>query len=73
MLRDANAFSFDLAHADLVLKGKEYLSENDPDVILLDLSLPDSSGLETFYSILGLTEKSPIILMTGLENFLLKG
>ncbi len=47
MLKDAKDFSFDLAHSDSVLKGKEYLSQNGPDVILLDLSLPDSSGLET--------------------------
>lgn len=66
MLKDAKDFSFDLA--DSVLKGKEYLSGNDPDVILLDLSLPDSSGIETFYEILGQTSKVPIILMTGLED-----
>jgi PAS domain S-box-containing protein len=68
LLKDAKDCSFDLAHADSVLKGKEYLSGNDPDVILLDLSLPDSSGIGTLYTVLGQTAKVPIILMTGLED-----
>ena len=68
MLKDTRDISFDLEHADSVSRGKEYLSDNEPDVILLDLSLPDSSGLETLYSIQVQAAKAPIILMTGLED-----
>lgn len=43
---------------------------NDPgiDAILLDLSLPDSSGIETFYKIRSLAVSVPTVVYTGLDD-----
>ncbi len=38
------------------------------DVILTDLGLPDSQGLDTLQKLLQVTQATPIIVMTGLDN-----
>ena len=49
-------------------KGIDILREREVDVILLDLSLPDSFGLETFEEIKAQAEAVPIIVLTGLDD-----
>jgi CheY-like chemotaxis protein len=39
-----------------------------PDIILLDLSLPDSIGLDTFYTMFGAHPHLPIIVLTGMKD-----
>ena len=69
--RDANGsrdVSYELAHKEMLRDALKYLSENAVDVILLDLSLPDSKGLETVKK-MGEREKNvPIIVLTGLDD-----
>lgn len=48
--------------------GLEYLDVNDVDLVLLDLNLPDSSGLDTLTSISDATELLPIVVLTGLDD-----
>src|SRR6188474_44332 len=38
------------------------------DIILLDLSLPDSSGIETFNAINRLFGKTPVVILSGLTD-----
>lgn len=38
---------------------------HDPDVIVLDLQLPDGSGLDVFQKIQGLDAKKPVIFVTA--------
>ncbi len=38
------------------------------DIILLDLSLPDSSGIDTFNSILKNAGKTPVVILSGLTD-----
>ena len=40
----------------------------DTDIVLLDLSLPDSQGWETFERVRGQAPHIPIILLTGLDD-----
>jgi two-component system cell cycle response regulator len=44
------------------------LSSEDYDLILLDLNLPDSSGLNTVLNAQELLPNVPIVVMTGLDN-----
>ena len=45
--------------------GLSELKNNDVDVVLLDLDLPDSSGLDTFNKVINFTSGLPIIILTG--------
>ena len=40
------------------------LKNNDVDIVLLDLDLPDSSGLDTFNKVSSSTSSLPIIILT---------
>jgi DNA-binding response OmpR family regulator len=42
--------------------------ENEFDIILLDLFLPDSQGLDTLYTSLSNAPGIPIILLTGMDD-----
>ncbi len=44
------------------------LKENTPDIILLDLGLPDSSGLDSVSQLQKLAQNTPIIVLTGLTD-----
>ena len=46
-------------------EGLTRFAECDPDVALLDIRLPDMSGLDAFRQLHELSPKTPIILMTG--------
>jgi two-component system nitrogen regulation response regulator GlnG len=51
--------------AQTAAQGLALAREVNPDVILLDVQLPDSSGLEVFPSIQELDRKRPIIVITA--------
>ncbi|ULA58299.1 MAG: Putative Hybrid sensor histidine kinase [Nitrospira sp.] len=59
---------FTLAHVGRLDAGIRCLSESLIDVILLDLSLPDSQGIETLIRMHAAAHGIPIVLMTGLED-----
>ena len=44
------------------------LKEHDIDLVLLDLSLPDSFGIESFLKIKEATQKIPVIILTGTSD-----
>jgi polar amino acid transport system substrate-binding protein len=60
--------AFELKFADRLAKGLECLTEGPVDVILLDLSLPDAQGMETFYRLRCQVPNIPIVVLTGLED-----
>ena len=59
---------FDLESADRLLTGLERLTEEIFDVVLLDLSLPDSWGLNTFTRVHAQAPRVPIIVLTGMDE-----
>lgn len=64
----SSEFSVELKCADRVSVGLEHLAEGGTDVILLDLTLPDSDGLETFARVHDHAPQVPIVVMSGLED-----
>jgi len=63
-----NIFSLDGVEVVTAASGQEGLTlvrEKDPDVIVVDLQLPDRSGLEIFGEIHGLAPKRPVIFITA--------
>jgi len=71
LLADTNNVPFDLRCANRLLTGVEVLGEGGIDVVLLDLSLPDSSGLETLRRVHAYASRIPIVILTGLDDELL--
>ena len=59
---------FDLTMKKSLSSGLEFLATKDVDAVLLDLNLPDSVGLETFYKIHKKMPKIPILILTGLSD-----
>jgi PAS domain S-box-containing protein len=73
MLQDASENelsmgSFVLDHADRLQEGLALLHETAFDVILLDLGLPDSQGVETFHRIKAAFPDIPVVIMSGLSD-----
>lgn len=48
--------------------GLEYLDGNETDLILSDLGLPDSHGLDTVTSILSQTQHIPLVVLSGFDD-----
>jgi two-component system, NarL family, sensor histidine kinase UhpB len=46
----------------------ENLKTHKPSVIIIDLNLPDSNGLETFLTVQGLVPEVPIIILSGTDD-----
>jgi serine phosphatase RsbU (regulator of sigma subunit) len=68
LLARTNGDSFILAWADRLETGLGRLEEGDIDLVLLDLSLPDSEGLKTFTRVQACAPHLPIIVLTGLDD-----
>lgn len=68
MLSDVGNATFDMRCADRLSAGLEFLAAKDIEVILLDLGLPDSSGLDTFARVHDMAPDVPIVMLTGLDD-----
>ncbi len=67
-LKDAYGDKYTFSSADQLNKGLELLSKSTFDIIILDLTLPDSSGLDTIKKVYEHSPNTPIIVLTGLED-----
>ncbi|MFH1092554.1 MAG: PAS domain S-box protein [Candidatus Omnitrophota bacterium] len=54
--------------AGCLAEGIEIISKSQIDAVLLDLSLPDSTGLDTFNRLYEKAFSIPILVLTGLDN-----
>jgi len=57
-----------LVTADTLIAGMQLIEEESFDIIILDLSLPDSWGIETLTKLHTKVPHIPIIVLTGLED-----
>jgi diguanylate cyclase (GGDEF)-like protein len=68
MLGEDEAGSFRLTHAERLSRGLEQLAHEKHDLVLLDLSLPDSHGIDTFAKVYAHSPKVPIIVLSGNDD-----
>ncbi len=78
---------FEIIDAPTLREGVRHLHENPPDLVMLDLSLPDSDGLDTFLRVHAENPVVPVIIISatddmqlaieavqaGAQDYLLKG
>ena len=59
---------FDIKSAANLGDGLALLDQHSPELILVDLTLPDSFGYETFLRVRERAHGAPIIVLTGLDD-----
>jgi signal transduction histidine kinase len=65
LLIEATPAAFDIVVADRLATALEHVRRDPVDVVLLDLMLPDSRGVETFARMQRAAPNTPIIVLTG--------
>jgi PAS domain S-box-containing protein len=68
MLAGPEISGFSIEWVPRLSQGLEYLSKGEIDLVLLDLGLPDSHGLETFFKAYTHAPEIPFVLLTGLDD-----
>lgn len=67
-LAEASRASFYLECVDRLSTGLEHLADREVDIVLLNLSLPDSHGIETLSIVRARAPEVPIVVLTGLDD-----
>jgi diguanylate cyclase (GGDEF)-like protein/PAS domain S-box-containing protein len=68
MFKDEGPNDIQLAHVDCVSAAERHLSEHSPQIILLDLGLPDAQGLDAIRRVLAAAPRIPLVVLTGLDD-----
>ncbi len=68
LLAKSTSPTYDVEVVPQLPAGLERLARGRTDVILLDLTLPDSEGLETFIRVHESAAAIPIVVLTGLDD-----
>lgn len=67
-LLGADGQAFGLVHVERLAVGLRCLKEDDFDAVILDLRLPDATGLDGVRAIRAQTEDTPMVVLTGLAD-----
>ncbi len=67
-LADAKLSQFELTHVQRLAEALNCLRGESYDVVLLDLGLPDSHGLDTLLLARAQTSEIPIVVLSGLDD-----
>jgi C4-dicarboxylate-specific signal transduction histidine kinase len=67
-LTESQSVLFDTKHVDRIGAALQCLKQQKFQAVLLDLSLPDSTGLDTLQQILQADSSVPIIVMSGMHD-----
>jgi DNA-binding response OmpR family regulator len=67
-IKEARAFQFELEHRDTIDKALAFLAQSRPDMIVLDLGLPDGGGVEAIQKVQRAAPDVPLVVLTGLDD-----
>lgn len=68
LLLEARSAQFETVVAARLSDAQEALAKNEFQLILLDLSLPDSQGIDTFHRMASYAPSLPLIVLSGLDD-----
>ncbi|MDG9670860.1 response regulator [Hahella sp. CR1] len=67
-LKDVSDFDYELIHTEFINDGIEQSRKHKIDVVLLDLGLPDSQGVNTFLEFNHRFPLLPVLVLTALDD-----
>jgi len=67
-LKESVVSSFVIMHACNISEALKIIEEKKPDIVLLDLGLPDSRGLATLTVVVDADTQLPVVVVTGLDD-----
>ena len=67
-LGGSSIYGFKIDHVRSMADALSALEEREFDAVLLDLGLPDSQGIDTFYTLRDYKPGVPILILTGLKH-----
>ena len=68
MLGESSHETFTFGNAETLAECYSLLEKRPFDIVLLDLTLPDSHGLDTFSSVYSQATDTPIIVLSGIDD-----
>ncbi len=68
LLAESETGDFAVECVESIDEGLERIERGSIDVLLLDLSMPESQGIQTFISVRNKTNNIPIVVLTGLNE-----
>ena len=68
LLLEISTVKFEVTHAGNLTDALNQVSKNNFDIIISDLTLPDSSGIDTFLKLHSIAHNIPIIMLTGFDD-----
>ncbi len=68
LLEDAQRESYEIVHAPHMSAAVETLRSRPVDVVVLDLRLPDCTGVDTVKTVRGVASEVPIVVLTGADD-----
>jgi diguanylate cyclase (GGDEF)-like protein/PAS domain S-box-containing protein len=68
MFREQNSKTIELNHVDCMGDAEKYLAEHAVDIILVDLGLPDTQGLEAVRRTHVAAPHVPLVVLSGLDD-----
>jgi two-component system, cell cycle response regulator len=67
-LTQARISKFELVHQETLGQALIYLAKESPDVIVLDMGLPDARGMEVVQRVRATASSVPLVVLTGLND-----
>src|SRR6202790_2722486 len=71
MFREQNSLRTDLTQVETTREAEKHLAGGAVDIILLDLGLPDTQGLESIRRARAVAPHVPLVVLTGLDDELM--
>jgi len=68
MLREVTTSSFEVTQVERLADGLNHLKQGRFDIVLTDLSLPDSEGLEAVQSVQRAVPQMPVVVLSGSDD-----
>ncbi len=68
IFKDEGSVDTELTHVTSMREAEQHLAENNVDIVLLDLGLPDAQGLEAIQRIRAAAPRVPLVVITGLDD-----